>query len=97
MSDRHRADRDPRFAYAEGRVVQTPDLSGLIWRAISDYRPHKYPRATGILALWLFGLFAVFLSPAPVKITPEKLARFDQLVAEVSLHVLEETVQVLCH
>lgn len=82
MSDRQRADDNPRFAHAEGRVVQTPDLSSWLWRAVSDYRPRKYPRATGILALWLFGLFAVFLSPAPVKITPEKLARFDQLVAQ---------------
>lgn len=94
MSDRQRADDNPRFAHAEGRVVQTPDLSSWLWRAVSDYRPRKYPRATGILALWLFGLFAVFLSPAPVKITPEKLARFDQLVAQVSMLTFEISAAV---
>ena len=28
--------------------------------------------------LWLFGLFAVFLSPAPVRITDQKMERFEQ-------------------
>ena len=28
--------------------------------------------------LWLFGLFAVFLSPAPVRITDQRMERFEQ-------------------
>lgn len=83
MTDRYRSDRSNRSAYAEGRVVQIPNLSDSLWRAVSDYRPHRYPRTTGILALWLFGLFAVLLAPAPVKITPDKLDRYNQLVVKV--------------
>lgn len=83
MTDRYRSDRSNRSAYAEDRVVQLPDLSDSLWRAISGYRPHRYPRSTGIFALWLFGLFAVFLSPAPVKVTQEKLDRYAQLVTQV--------------
>ncbi|KAL3157429.1 hypothetical protein ABBQ32_011899 [Trebouxia sp. C0010 RCD-2024] len=82
MTDRYRSDRSNRSAYAEDRVVQLPDLSDSLWRAISGYRPHRYPRSTGIFALWLFGLFAVFLSPAPVKVTQEKLDRYAQLVTQ---------------
>lgn len=83
MADQYRSGRSNRSAYAEGRVVQIPNLSDSLWRAVSDYRPHRYPRTTGILALWLFGLFAVLLAPAPVKITPEKLDRYSQLVVKV--------------
>ena len=66
-------------------MATVPDIPGSLWRAFVDYRPHRYPKVTGLLLLWLFGLFAVFLSPAPVKITPEKLARYDQLVLQVRL------------
>lgn len=82
MSNRHRSDRDSRYAYSEARVATVPDIPGSLWRAFVDYRPRRYPKVTGLLLLWLFGLFAVFMSPAPVKITPEKLARYDQLVLQ---------------
>lgn len=74
---------DRRSGYAEGRVVQVPNLSDSLWRTVSNYRPHRYPKSTGVLALWLFGLFAVLLAPAPVKITPDKLDRYNRLVMEV--------------
>lgn len=83
MTDRDRSHRSSRSAHTEGRVAQVPDLSDSLRRAVSGYRPHRYPRSTGIFALWLFGLFAVFLSPAPVKITQEKLDRYTQLVTQV--------------
>lgn len=83
MTERYRSDRSNRSAYAEGPIVQIPNLSDSLWRAVSDYRPHRYPKSTGILALWLFGLFAVLLAPAPVTITPEKLDRYNKLVMEV--------------
>lgn len=82
MTERY-TDRSNRSGYAEGRVVQLPNLSDLLWRTVSNYRPHRYPKSTGILALWLFGLFAVLLAPAPVKITPEKLDRYNRLVMKV--------------
>ena len=83
MANRYRAESN-RYAYAEARVAQMPNVSSSLWQAVSNYRPHRNPKATGVLVLWLFGLFAVFLSPAPVKITPEKLARYDQLILQVS-------------
>lgn len=83
MTERYRSDRPPRSSYAEGRVVQPPNVYESLWRAISNYRPHRYPRSTGILALWLFGLFAVLLAPAPVKMTPEKLDKYNELVKKV--------------
>lgn len=81
MANRYRAESN-RYAYAEARVAQMPNVSSSLWQAVSNYRPHRSPKATGVLVLWLFGLFAVFLSPAPVKITPEKLARYDQLMLQ---------------
>ena len=94
MTDRYRSNRSNRSAYAEDRVVQIPDLSESLWRAVSGYRPHRYPRSTGILALWLFGLFAVFFSPAPVKITQEKLDRYTQLVTQVGNGIL--SLKLVC-
>lgn len=87
MTDRYRSDRSNRYAYSEARVATTPSISTSLWRAVRQYRPQRNPKVTGLLFLWLFGLFAVFLSPAPVKITPEKLARYDQLVLQVRIIV----------
>lgn len=70
------------YARRDVRVRQVPTLSGALWQGIRNYSPQRYPRATGLLCLWLFGLFAVFLSPAPVKITAESFARYDQLVQQ---------------
>ena len=36
----------------------------------------KHPRRFSIGILWLFGLFAVFFAPAPVKLTGEKIEAF---------------------
>ena len=36
-------------------------------------RPLRHPKALTFGGLWIFGLFALFLAPAPSKITPEKL------------------------
>ena len=96
MTDRHRPDRNSRHAYSEARVATVPDITGSLWRAFVDYRPRRYPKVTGLLLLWLFGLFAVFLSPAPVKITSEKLARYDQLVLQVRLDIAQPAVR-LCN
>ncbi len=83
MADSYRSNRNSRYAYAEARVARTPNITGSLWQIVSGYRPHRYPKTTGLLILWLFGLFAVFLSPAPVKITSESLARYDQLAMQV--------------
>ena len=96
MTDRHRPDRNSRYAYSEARVATVPDIPGSLWRAVVDYSPRRYPKMTGLLLLWLFGLFAVFLSPAPVKISPEKLARYDQLVLQVRLDTAQPAVR-LCN
>lgn len=96
MTDRHRPDRNSRYAYSDVRVATAPDIPGSLWRAFLDYRPRRYPKVTGLLLLWLFGLFAVFLSPAPIKITPEKLARYDQLVSQVRLDTAQPAVR-LCN
>ena len=80
MADRYNSNP---YARRDIRVHQAPNLSGALWQGVRNYTPQRYPRATGLLCLWLFGLFAVFLSPAPVRITAEKLARYDQLVQQV--------------
>ena len=48
---------------------------------------HATPKRVGIGILWLFGLFAVFLAPAPVKMTDEKIALFQERLNEA--HKLE--------
>ena len=40
------------------------------------------PKLAAVSLLWLFGLFAVFIAPAPVKITPEKLEAYKLKVRE---------------
>ena len=54
-----------------------------VLRAVASYRPHKQPKLTGILLLWLLGLFSVFLAPAPVKVTEEMFQRFEAKLDEV--------------
>jgi len=41
-------------------------------------------KTLGIGFLWLFGLFAVFLAPAPVKLTEEKIALFNDKLHQAS-------------
>ena len=48
-----------------------------IFQALKRARLHRNPKVVGIGFLWLFGLFAVFLSPAPVRITEDKMQRFE--------------------
>lgn len=45
-------------------------------------RSFARPKLAAVSLLWLFGLFAVFLAPAPVKITPEKLEAYKLKVRE---------------
>lgn len=44
--------------------------------ALSVISRHATRKRVSIGLVWLFGLFAVFFAPAPVKITDEKLAKF---------------------
>lgn len=44
---------------------------------------HRKPKLASILALYIFGLLAVFLLPAPIRVTPEKIARFEKKLQEV--------------
>ncbi len=55
---------------ASQRSVQGGTLIAALGRKL------RTPRAAGIGFLWLFGLFALFLAPAPSKITPEKQAMY---------------------
>lgn len=49
-----------------------------VGQALRSLKLHKRPRILTTLFLWLFGLYAVFLSPAPIKITDDKLQRFEK-------------------
>jgi len=46
------------------------------------YRTFRRPKVLGLGFLWLLGLYAVFLAPAPVKITNEKLENYSQKLTE---------------
>lgn len=82
MADRYSSYRTTR---QDVHVIRPPNINaGSIWQAAASFRPQRHPRITGMFFIWLFGLFAIFLSPSPVKITPEKLARYDQLVLQAS-------------
>lgn len=49
-----------------------------LFQALRQAKLHKNPKVLGVGFLWLFGLFAVFLSPAPVRITDQKMEKFEQ-------------------
>lgn len=51
-------------------------------------RRHATKKRVTIGLFWIFGLFAVFFAPAPIKITDEKLALFQQHMSLV--HKVEE-------
>ena len=56
------------------------DAGAQLFQALRNAKLHRNPRVIGVLFLWLFGLYAVFLSPAPVGITDETMARFDERI-----------------
>ena len=61
-------------AMPDSRQVATMgSASGALVTALFRARPRA---VASVSFLWLFGLFAVFLAPAPVKITPEKLEAY---------------------
>jgi hypothetical protein len=70
------------------QVAQTSSGPGAVIRAIRRSQIHKNPKLIIPLALWVFGLYAMFLSPPPQRITPEKQATFDAKVAEAQ-HLTE--------
>ena len=55
-------------------VTRREDQGASIISVLS--RPLRTPQGLTISGLWLFGLFALFLAPAPSKITPEKLQAY---------------------
>ena len=61
-----------RVSVRESVAPEGSGLTGIVQRL----RPDRNPKSAVVLALWLLGLFSVFLSPAPVKITPEMEAKF---------------------
>ena len=82
MADRYSSYRTTR---QDVQIIRPPNFNARsVWQAAASFRPQRHPRITGMFFIWLFGLFAIFLSPSPVKITPEKLARYDQLVLQAS-------------
>jgi hypothetical protein len=52
--------------------------------ALSIVARHATKKRVTVGFLWLFGLFAVFFAPAPVKITDEKLALFKEHMSQAS-------------
>ena len=76
--------------YSEHRVSRVPrqqagpSLGSAVWQIVSSYRPHKHPRITVALLLWVFGLLAMFALPAPDPLTPEKMARYEDLLLQVN-------------
>lgn len=48
-----------------------------VMRVLRSAKLHRRPRLLTTLFLWMFGLYAMFLSPAPVTITDEKMQRFE--------------------
>ena len=50
---------------------------------VRDSKPYKNPRVLAVGFLWLFGLYAVFLSPAPIRLTEERLQRFETKLKEL--------------
>lgn len=50
-------------------------------------RPLRHPKALTFGGLWIFGLFALFLAPAPSKITPEKLELYQAKLADAQFLV----------
>ena len=57
-------------------LQQTPGSQ--LFQALRRSQLHKNPKVLGIGFLWLFGLFAIFLSPAPVRLTEQKMDRFEE-------------------
>ncbi|GMH33897.1 hypothetical protein BSKO_01731 [Bryopsis sp. KO-2023] len=50
---------------------------GGILSAVSRIRPHKHPKTTTVIFLWMFGLFSMFLSPPLVRITSEMRQNYE--------------------
>ena len=50
--------------------------------ALASFRPQRHPKATTFGLLWLLGLYALFVAPAPVKITEEKLQAYTAKLTE---------------
>ena len=69
----------PQGTWASGSVrpAAGPSAGSQVLQALRAANLHKNPRFLGVMFLWLFGLYAVFLSPAPVAITDEKLQRYE--------------------
>lgn len=60
--------------------------------ALALVKRHATKKRVTIGFFWIFGLFAVFFAPAPLKITDEKLALFQEHMSLV--HKLEERLAV---
>ncbi|KAI8108977.1 hypothetical protein M9435_005394 [Picochlorum sp. BPE23] len=70
------------------RAVRPRNSSSGGGGALSIISRHATKKRVSIGLVWLFGLFAVFFAPAPVKITEEKLANFRRSIAQA--HKVED-------
>jgi hypothetical protein len=81
-----------------------PRTRGGALSVLASFRPHKHPKATTLTLLWVLGLYAVFFAPAPVALTPERVAAYqlrlkeaDGLLRDVAAaerHLMEQEFRV---
>jgi len=53
---------------------------------LGQWQLHKKPKTYIYGGLWLAGLFLIFLAPAPVRLTPEALNRYDAILTEAEAY-----------
>lgn len=68
------------------RPASQPFPGSQIIQDLRRHKLHRNPKVLGIGFLWLLGLFAVFLAPAPVSLTEERLNKYEK-----RLKILEAT------
>jgi hypothetical protein len=60
-------------------------LWDLLATRVAEYRPHRHPKTTSLLFLWIFGLYAMFLA-RPFDVPPENMSIFLDKQQAVSMH-----------
>lgn len=53
-----------------------PSTTGVV-AAVTSWRPHRTPKLTTSIVLWILGLYFALYAAAPVAITPERSAAFE--------------------
>ena len=62
------------------------DLVLLSMQSLRHLQLHKKPKTYIYGGLWLFGLFLIFLAPAPIRLTNEALDRYEAVLMEAETY-----------